>query len=161
MSQKIPKPSNPFDKAENLQSFFEGDPRYSQVRDANLSQFMTQYNLKSLNPLNPRTFSLFNFIKTHVVASSLIILLLAGTLSAAAAELVAPQNLKPSNFFSEKKTTEESPTTYSQKVDNFDFEYNSELSLLKANGTVSLESSCYEVITSEIIPTNMAKKTTT
>ena len=149
MSKKI---TNPFNKEEPLKPFFEGDKGYIDTKNYQLEQYIMKNT--TTNKLT-EGFSLFTFFKSHLVASIIAFILVAGTFSAAAAELFAPEGIKPSTLLTRRvqEPNEEKPKDYTTTVDDFTFSYNREERVLRVSGVVETIRACYDVSTTSIVPT--------
>jgi len=106
---------NPFDHEENLSLWFNQDKFYSSSKLQQLKQFKTHLK-QSPNHQNYSIMSFQdsykNFINTitkHSITATLIMLLALSTVSVAAAQLFAPEDLKPSNLTGLTKKPEPKP----------------------------------------------------
>lgn len=147
------KLTNPFDKEENLKPFFEGDQRYVELRDKGLDMFITK------NSPNRVRAGFWSFIRGHAIASVAILAFVVGTLGVTAAEVLAPDVYKPSTFLSTpteqpEDDSDATPDVYTASVDDFEFEYNADQGILTTQGTIELPSPCFDVLSSELIPTS-------
>jgi hypothetical protein len=106
---------NPFDHEENLSTWFNQDAFYSNSKLRQLQQFKTHLK-QSTNHQNNQIMSFQesykNFVNTitkHSITATLIMLLALSTVSVAAAQLFAPEDLKPSNLTGLTKKPEPKP----------------------------------------------------
>ena len=101
INSNINAKTNPIDKEETLQAFFENDASYNQVKRNQFQNFKYYFLQKNSNSNLNFMSRIFKIISTHSTAFIIGLVLAGSAVGASAAQLVAPENLKPSTLFQE------------------------------------------------------------
>ena len=98
MSKKIP---NPFDKEEVLKPWMEGDKFYQKSKNLSLIYFKKSQEISPdfFSSLQNKYLQIVNLITKNAIVATIIMLIALTSVSAVAAEIFAPEEFKPSNFF--------------------------------------------------------------
>ncbi len=116
--QRIMTTKNPFEQHEDWQSWFEQDKHYLKHRRNSMRAYLKHSSLESPNifmTLKDNYLKFIYFTAKHTVLTAFIALILITGVGAAAAETLAPTDLKPStlakNLFAANKQQDKDPYT--------------------------------------------------
>jgi hypothetical protein len=101
---KLPK--NPFQENEDWQSWLENDNFYLQSKKQSFQKYIYSFPIKNnfFMSIQEKYLQTVHFITKNAVLATVIMIIAITTVGAVAAELVAPQEFKPSNLFRKENT---------------------------------------------------------
>jgi hypothetical protein len=101
---KLPK--NPFQENEDWQSWLENDSFYLRSKKQSFQKYINSFPTKNnfFMSIQEKYLQTVHFITKNAVLATVIMIIAITTVGAVAAELVAPQEFKPSNLFRKENT---------------------------------------------------------